>query len=115
MTPKGFGKGQWEAPRRKACFGRGSLDQLQRNCPKTIAVVEEVGVRNVSSRSVDDDEVIIIGNVNAAEVEDEAKLVYPKEDKKKRRYRKFMVDKMAKNMNVPTEKIVEKMVEPSSR
>ena len=85
---------------------------MQRNCPKTVAVVEEVGVRSVSSRSVDDDEVIIIGNVNAAVIEDEDKFVYPKKDKKKRRYRKFMADEMAKDMNVPTEKIVEKTIEP---
>ena len=63
MTPKGFGKGQWKPPRRRACFGCGSLDHLQRNCPKNIGQVEEVAVSNVSSRSFEDDDIIVIGMI----------------------------------------------------
>ena len=62
MTPQGFGKGQWDPPRRKACFGSGSLDHFQRNCPKMMAAVEETGLGNVR---VAEDDVIIIGNVDA--------------------------------------------------
>lgn len=79
MAAKGFDKGQWEQPRRRACFACGSLDHLQRDCPRIAAAVEETGVANVSSRHADDD-VIIIGNVNV----DEEEFVAQKTKKKKR-------------------------------
>jgi hypothetical protein len=90
MTPKGFGKGQWEAPRRRACFGCGSLDHLQRNCPKNIGQVEEVEVLNVSSRSFEDDDIIVIGMI-----EEGAKFGYPVK-KKKRVYKKMNPDERKK-------------------
>ena len=83
LTPKGFSKGQWEPPRRKACFGCGSLDHLQRNYPKVEAAVEETGVANVSIQSADVNDVIIIGNVNASELENETVFEFPKKRKKR--------------------------------
>ena len=115
MTPKGFGKGQWEAPRRRACFGCGSLDHLQRNCPKNVGQVEDVKVSNVSSRSFEDDDIIVIGMI-----EEGAKFGYPvkkKKKKKKRVYKKMNPDEQKKEepkveVNNMFDEIAEKEGEP---
>ena len=73
---KGFGKGQWQM-RRKACFGCGSLDHLQRNCPKNVGSVDETNVQNVTNNMINDEDVIFIGNVGRAKTFGEIAFVKP--------------------------------------